>query len=100
MTAGAKGDASELKAREFRLHADGTYRYARVFVHPSEQSMRERANWLRARGYARGTLFPDGSFVTVVEDDDPSSLNERLGATELHVVLNFFEELKQRVGGS
>ena len=42
-------------------------------------------------------VFPDGSFVTTVQDDDRSWL-EQFGATELHVVLNWFEELKARVG--
>jgi len=32
-----------------------------------------------------------------VDDDDRSSL-ERFGVTEFHVILNFFEELKQRMG--
>ena len=53
-------------------------------------------------------VFPDGSFVTVVRDQDISQAGgdggsilsrrlEQFGATELHVVLNFFEELKARV---
>ena len=48
------------------------------------------------RGY---DVFADGSFVTSVAGDttELSSL-ERLGATELHVVLNWTEELKERVG--
>ena len=41
-------------------------------------------------------VFPDGSFVTRVADDDRSYW-ERLGVTEFHVILNFFEELKGRV---
>ena len=41
-------------------------------------------------------LFPDGSFVIAVADDDRSLL-EQFGVTEFHVILNFFEELKQRV---
>ena len=40
----------------------------------------------------------DGSFVIAVEDDDGRTLLERVGATELHVVLNWTEELKERVG--
>ena len=57
------------------------------------------------RGY---DVFPDGSFVTRVQDlensqtgGDGASLDARrlrqFGATELHVVLNWFEELKQRM---
>jgi hypothetical protein len=46
------------------------------------------------RGY---DVFPDGSFVTAVEGEY-GSLDERFRATELHVVLNWFEELKERVG--
>ena len=41
-------------------------------------------------------VFTDGSFVIAV-DDEPSRL-EKYGATELTVILNFFEELKRRVG--
>ena len=56
------------------------------------------------RGY---DLFLDGSFVTRVDDDgqtggDPESIIwirlERFGATELHVILKWFEELRERVG--
>ena len=43
-------------------------------------------------------VFPDGSFITRGEDDDGRTFVERFGATELHVVLNWFEELKARVG--
>ena len=46
------------------------------------------------RGY---DVFPDGSFVIAL-DDDEGTLVEQFGATELHVILNFFEELKARVG--
>ena len=46
------------------------------------------------RGY---DLFPDGSFVIAVADDDRSRL-EQFGVTEFHVILNFFEVLKARVG--
>jgi len=57
------------------------------------------------RGY---DVFPDGSFVTRVPDvedsqtgGDGASLGarrlEQFGATELHVVLNWTEELKERV---
>ena len=42
-------------------------------------------------------VFPDGSFVIAVRDDDRSLL-EQFGVTEFHVILNFFEELKERVG--
>ncbi len=45
------------------------------------------------RGY---DVFPDGSFVIAVADDDRSLL-EQFGVTEFHVILNFFEELKERV---
>ena len=45
------------------------------------------------RGY---DVFPDGSFVIAVTDDDRSQL-EQFGVTEFHVILNFFEELKERV---
>jgi len=41
-------------------------------------------------------VFADGSFVTTVQDDDGSPL-EQFGVTEFHVILNFFEELKERV---
>ena len=46
------------------------------------------------RGY---DIFPDGSFVIAVPDDDRSRL-EQFGVTEFHVILNFFEVLKARVG--
>ncbi len=46
------------------------------------------------RGY---DLFPDGSFVIAVADDD-RSLREQFWVTEVHVILNWFEELKARVG--
>ena len=46
------------------------------------------------RGY---DVFPYGSFVIAVADDD-RSLSEQNGVTEFHVILNFFEELKERVG--
>ena len=39
------------------------------------------------RGY---DVFPDGSFVIAL-DEDEGTLVEQFGATELHVVLNFFE---------
>ena len=38
-------------------------------------------------------VFPDGSFVIAVPDDDRSVL-EQFGVTEFHVILNVFEELK------
>ena len=47
-----------------------------------------------ARGY---DVFPDGSFVIAVADDDRSLL-EQVGVTEFHVIRNFFEELKARMG--
>jgi hypothetical protein len=47
------------------------------------------------RGY---DVFPDGSVVTFQDDDDGSPLVERFGATELHFVLNWSEELRDRVG--
>ena len=50
----------------------------------------------------------DGSFVIALLDDDNSQADgdqesiiarlERFGVNELHVILNFFEELKTRVG--
>ncbi len=46
----------------------------------------------------RYDVFTDGSFVTAVVLDYDRSPLERLGATEFHVILNFFEELKARVG--
>jgi eukaryotic-like serine/threonine-protein kinase len=46
------------------------------------------------RGY---DVFPDGSFVIAVPDDDRGYL-EQHGVTEFHVILNFLEELKERVG--
>ena len=42
-------------------------------------------------------VFPDGSFVTSVRDDDGRSNLERFGATELHVILKWTEELKARL---
>ncbi len=48
------------------------------------------------RGY---DVFPDGSFVIGVADDERSYF-EQFGATEFHVILNFFEELKERVDGN
>jgi eukaryotic-like serine/threonine-protein kinase len=47
------------------------------------------------RGY---DVFPDGSFVTWGADEDDDAPYKRLWATELHVVLNWFEVLKERVG--
>ena len=56
------------------------------------------------RGY---DVFPDGSFVTRVQDEDLETGGDgetllarrllQLGATELHVVLNWTEVLKERV---
>jgi serine/threonine-protein kinase len=54
--------------------------------------------WTFRTGPVRGyDIFRDGSFVIAVPDDDRSRL-EQFGATEFHVVLNWFEELKARVG--
>ena len=50
-------------------------------------------NLTPVRGY---DVFPDGSFVIAVADDD-RSLVEQFGLTEFHVILNFFEQLKERV---
>ena len=47
------------------------------------------------RGY---DVFPDGSFVTRLREDDDGSLDERFRATEVHLVLNWTEELRERVG--
>ncbi len=44
------------------------------------------------RGY---DVHPDGSIVTGLEGEETYDSNR---ITELHVVLNFFEELKARVG--
>ena len=44
------------------------------------------------RGY---DVHPDGSIVTGLEGEGIYDSNR---ITELHVVLNFFEELKERVG--
>ncbi len=52
------------------------------------------ARFSRLRSY---DVFPDGSFVGTTPDTDNDGLLERFGATELHVILNFFEELKARV---
>ena len=45
----------------------------------------------------RYDLFPDGSFVTGTSVGSPPVEPERLRATELHVILNWTEELKERV---
>ena len=42
-------------------------------------------------------IFPDGSFVTRTLVGSPPVDPERLRATELHVILNWTEELKERV---
>ncbi len=42
-------------------------------------------------------IFPDGSFVTSTSVGSPPVEPERLRATELHVILNWAEELKARV---
>ena len=44
------------------------------------------------RGY---DVFPDGSFVTAV--NLPGGEFRNISATELHVIFNFFEVLKERV---
>jgi hypothetical protein len=41
------------------------------------------------RGY---DVFPNGSFVTRVADDDGRTLAERFGATELHIATNWFTD--------
>ena len=46
----------------------------------------------------RYDVFPDGSFVKSVLDVGGRSPEERYGATELHVILNWAGELKGRVG--
>ena len=64
------------------------------------------SNFSPVRAY---DVFSDGSFVFGVQDDDNSQTGvdqgtsvarslEQFGATELHVILNWFEELKERVG--
>ncbi len=54
-------------------------------------------SWVVATSPVRGyDVFPDGSFATLVVDDRPYL--EQNGVTEVHVVLNWFEELKERVG--
>ena len=54
--------------------------------------------WTVSVGPVRGyDIFPDGPFLIFVEDDDRSYL-EQHGVTEFHVILNFFEELKERMG--
>jgi hypothetical protein len=55
-------------------------------------------NWTHSVSPIRGyDVLQDGSILTVLEDDG-SSRGEPFGATELHVVLNWTEELKERVG--
>ena len=49
-------------------------------------------NQIPLRGY---DVFPDGSFVTALGDESWFGDNS---ATELHVTLNWAEELKERVG--
>jgi hypothetical protein len=46
------------------------------------------------RGY---DIFPDGSFVTITDAGSLPVEPERLRATELHVILNWTEELKARL---
>ncbi len=52
------------------------------------------ARYVRVRSY---DVFPDGSFVTSTSVGSPPVEPERLRATELHVILNWAEELKERV---
>ena len=56
------------------------------------------APWARRDPVRDYDVFPDGSFVTTVAVDAGRTFVERFGATELHIVLNWFEELKARVG--
>ncbi len=66
---------------------------------PSASRSAAGPNW-PLRNY---DVFPDGSFAFHVEDDDmgavnsPMSASSSFGATELHVILNWVEELKERV---
>jgi hypothetical protein len=41
-------------------------------------------------------VFPDGSFVAIEEDDAHDPLRASRAVREIHVVLNFAEELKRR----
>ena len=50
--------------------------------------------WTPVRFY---DVLADGSLVIAVADDDGRTNLERFGATELHVILNWAEELKARV---
>ena len=43
-------------------------------------------------------VFPDGSFVIAPPDEAARILREETRPTELHVILNWFEELEARVG--
>ena len=47
-------------------------------------------------------VFPDGLFVGIGSDPDVSVEDRQatLRATELHIVLNWFEELRERLGGN
>ena len=53
-------------------------------------------------GFSAGDPFHAGSehlkAAGYVADTDGRTRTERFGATEIHVILNFFEELKERVG--
>ncbi len=51
-------------------------------------------SFIRVRG---SDVFADGSFVIAVPEDDRSRF-EQFGVTEFHVILNWFEELKAKVG--
>jgi hypothetical protein len=44
-------------------------------------------------------VFPDGSFVAIRAPEGGAGSFESLVAREIHVVLNFAEELKGRAGG-
>ena len=45
-------------------------------------------------------VFPDGSFTSSRQDEAAVPPLERLRATELHVVFNWFTELRERMGGN
>jgi serine/threonine protein kinase len=54
--------------------------------------------WLSGHSPVRGyDILPDGSFVTKTSVGSPPVEPERLRATELHVILNWTEELKARL---
>ena len=45
-------------------------------------------------------VFPDGSFVAIRLNGDLEAVFRSLAARQIHVVLNFSEELKERAGGN